>query len=383
MPEFLAPGVYVEEVSSGIKPIEGVSTDIVGFIGLTERGPIGVRCIKGFADYQRIYGGISGTKFLPDAIKGFFDNGGRRAFVSRSVTANDKVAAAILPDAAGCAVEAIGPGEWGRRLRMLVVETGERRLRLLIDYYDVDIPDAEFVNPLASADLLKGRRPSKPAHREDYSLALDPDAPANLDATINRRSNLIRTRGIADIPAITEEAAEKPDTKWITFGEGAAPSPSPEMPWTYLEGIGDISLIVAPDDVENTDVTGKLIASCEKLKDRVVLLSAPPNERPGDEPSHGQNSSYAAFFYPWIKVMNPLDGAEREKSVPPIGHIAGICARNDIIRSAHSTPANEEVLGATGLTVSIGEAVLERCERRGWSKARPLLRRQIPSRSLR
>jgi uncharacterized protein len=364
MPEFLAPGVYVEEVSSGIKPIEGVSTDIVGFIGLTERGPIGVRCIKGFADYQRIYGGISSTKFLADAIKGFFDNGGRRAFVSRSVNANDKVAAAKLPDAAGCAVEAIGPGEWGRRLRMLVVETGERRLRLLIDYYDVDIPDAEFVNPIASADLLNGRRPSKPAHREDYSLVLDPGEPANGDAIINRRSNLIRARGIADLPAITEEAAGKPDTKWITFREGAAPSPSPEMPWVYLEAIGDISLIVAPDDVENADVTGKLVASCEKLKDRVVLLSAPANDRPGDEPSHGQNSSYAAFYYPWIKVK-PLDGAEREKSVPPIGHIAGIFARNDITRGAHSTPANEEVLGATGLTVSIGEAVLERLSAKG------------------
>jgi phage tail sheath protein FI len=375
MPEYLAPGIYVEEVSSGVKSIEGVSTSTVGFLGLTERGPIGVRCITGFTDYQRIYGGFSGTKFLPDAVKGFFDNGGRRAFVSRRVAENDKVAVARLPDAAGFAVEAIGPGDWGRRLRMLVVETGEsageRRLRLLIDYYDVDIPDAEFVNPITSANLLNGRRPSKPAHREDYSLALDPGKPANVDAIINGRSNLIRITGAAtgDLHAITEEAAGKPDTKWITFQEGAAPSPLPEMPWTspwtYLEGIGDISLVVAPDDVENADVTGKLIASCEKLKNRVVLLSAPPIDRPGDEPSHGQNSSYAAFYYPWIKVMNPLDGAEREKSVPPIGHIAGIYARKDITGGAHSTPANEEVLGAIGLTVSISEAVQERLSAKG------------------
>jgi Bacteriophage tail sheath protein len=229
MPEFLAPGVYVEEVSSGIKPIEGVSTGIVGFIGLTERGPIGVRCITGFADYQRIYGGISGTKFLPDAIKGFFDNGGRRAFVSRSVTANDQVAAARLPDAAGCAVEAIGPGDWGRRLRMLVVETGERRLRLLIDYYDVDIPDAEFVNPIASAALLNGRRPSRPAHREDYSLVLDPGGPANVNAIINRRSSLIRTRVQRQRTFL--QSQKKPRQNLIQSGSrsGRAPLPAPRQ----------------------------------------------------------------------------------------------------------------------------------------------------------
>jgi len=57
MPEYLAPGVYVEEVSSGAKPIEGVSTSTAGFVGLAERGPESPQFITSWTEFQRIYGG--------------------------------------------------------------------------------------------------------------------------------------------------------------------------------------------------------------------------------------------------------------------------------------------------------------------------------------
>src|SRR5687767_13922251 len=96
MPEYLAPGVYVEE-RAGKKTIEGVSTSTAGFVGKTERGPTkGLPLlVTNFGEFQRAFGGFiprteedSGEKLgqhghLPLAVKQFFDNGGKRAFICR------------------------------------------------------------------------------------------------------------------------------------------------------------------------------------------------------------------------------------------------------------------------------------------------------------
>lgn len=78
MPEYLAPGVYVEEVEIGAKPIEGLSTRTAGFLGVTERGPTVPKLITSGLQYQRVYGGYLGTdKYLPYAVEGFFKNRAR------------------------------------------------------------------------------------------------------------------------------------------------------------------------------------------------------------------------------------------------------------------------------------------------------------------
>ena len=79
MPEYLHPGVYIEEIERGPKPIEGVPTSTAAFIGETERGPTKPRLVTSYKDYQRWFGGVFGdTKFMPYAVNGFFENGGKR-----------------------------------------------------------------------------------------------------------------------------------------------------------------------------------------------------------------------------------------------------------------------------------------------------------------
>jgi phage tail sheath protein FI len=96
MPEYLAPGVYIEEIPSGPPPIEAVGTSTAGFVGLTRRGPIEgpPTLVTSYADFVRAFGGafdfgstFDGWQDLPNAMRGFFDNGGRRAFVARVVPA--------------------------------------------------------------------------------------------------------------------------------------------------------------------------------------------------------------------------------------------------------------------------------------------------------
>src|SRR6476619_5215088 len=93
MPEYLYPGVYVEEIDTGSKPIEGVSTSTVGFLGITERGPMTPTFLTSFADYVRNYGSYVAGHFLPNAIEGFFLNGGKRCFVQRVANASAATAA--------------------------------------------------------------------------------------------------------------------------------------------------------------------------------------------------------------------------------------------------------------------------------------------------
>lgn len=99
MPEYLAPRVYVEEVDTGSKPIEGVSTSTAGVVGVTERGPTDVPIlVTSTGEFTRWFGGqLPASEFpkyrhLPHAVEGFFTNGGKRLFVVR--VADDSTATA-------------------------------------------------------------------------------------------------------------------------------------------------------------------------------------------------------------------------------------------------------------------------------------------------
>lgn len=95
MPEYLAPGVYVEEVSFRSKSIEGVSTSTAAFVGPTRKGPLSgtPEVITSFGDFERIYGGLTSLSFtagqesinfLAHAVNAFFANGGARLYVART-----------------------------------------------------------------------------------------------------------------------------------------------------------------------------------------------------------------------------------------------------------------------------------------------------------
>ena len=108
MPEYLSPGVYVEEIEIGAKPIEGVSTSTAGFLGYAERGPLNKPAlVTSFADFKRIFGSFlparkNGTnlnkiRWLAYAVSGFFENGGKRAYITRVALSNAATASGFLP----------------------------------------------------------------------------------------------------------------------------------------------------------------------------------------------------------------------------------------------------------------------------------------------
>src|SRR5437879_13481724 len=109
MPEYLSPGVYVEEIT-GAQPIEGVSTSTTGFVGVTQKGPLDGLApvlVTSYAEFERTFGGYftpgftgAGFDCLPHAVAGFFNNGGKRLYIKR-------VANPTTPPAASTAANAV------------------------------------------------------------------------------------------------------------------------------------------------------------------------------------------------------------------------------------------------------------------------------------
>ena len=145
--------------------------------------------------------------------------------------------------------------------------------------------------------------------------------------------------------------------------------------------IDEITMVVAPGLTGTTNYDA-LMAHCENpnLQDRVAILDPVETDAafdagsfaglqtPTTDPTPGlrpRNSSFAAFYFPWLQVFDPATALVQAKQtppgngllfVPPSGHLAGIYARNDATRGVHKAPANEVVIGATGLRYALTKA---------------------------
>ena len=147
MPEYLHPGVFVEEVSSGVRPIEGVGTSTAGFVGITSKGvPNQATFITSWAQFVRAFGYLIPNSFLPYAVSHFFNNGGKRCYVVRalnvitSVTASRDLADMETSGAPRntLRISANGAGSWGNGLLVTVDNatgntTGEFKLTIAQD----------------------------------------------------------------------------------------------------------------------------------------------------------------------------------------------------------------------------------------------------------
>ncbi|MFH1217133.1 MAG: phage tail sheath subtilisin-like domain-containing protein [Pseudomonadota bacterium] len=122
------PGVYVEEISSGVKPIEAAGTSTAAFFGVAERGPIGaVKKIFNFTEFQTIYGGFLNGYFLAHAVFQFFNNGGTQCYVGRVASGAD-TASVTVRDRGGSpqnsmTISARSAGGWGNHLMVVVDST--------------------------------------------------------------------------------------------------------------------------------------------------------------------------------------------------------------------------------------------------------------------
>ena len=127
------PGVYVEEIASGVHTITGVATSIAAFVDTFERGPVDYAVqLLSMSDFEKYMGGLDTTSEASYAIQQFFLNGGSECYAVRVVGSAAKAASIPVPDTAATTVftatagQMVGPrsldnmGSWGNSMRLLV-----------------------------------------------------------------------------------------------------------------------------------------------------------------------------------------------------------------------------------------------------------------------
>jgi hypothetical protein len=469
MPEYLAPGVFVEEVSFRSKSIEGVSTTTTSFVGPTRYGPLydPPDILTSLADFEAVYGDrqqldFSGTmvdNYMWHGVRAFFNEGGKRLYVKRiyhgagvddpNVDQEGRASGAIGP----LEVSARHPGAYGNFHIRLTLGLGQNVLALqgtapiVRGVSDRDVvlltqgaspPTQTLTSAESYLDETTGARtwrfdpagsPATPIELSALDpatdraqvvtvsisvalneagavphvwsgLPLDPShelggAPDSLtdvfhatrlsalgtpivvehgtDATgLEVLETLFAAKATLETALLNPEASADELSIDLILKDGS--DGDPLEPGDYegtvrpddmktglkaLEDIDDISIVAAPgssfgynqsdDKADAVHATiNALITHAQKMRYRIAVIDS------GNELTIAQvrkmraqhDTSWAAFYYPWVRILDPLTNQENE--MPPSGFVAGIYARNDVNRAVYKAPANEVVNLAIG-----------------------------------
>jgi uncharacterized protein len=369
MPTYLSPGVYVEEVEAGSRPIEGVGTSVAAFVGLAAKGPVNEpTLVSNWTQFAEHFGDFVDSSYLAHAVYGWFLNGGGNCFVVR-----------IEPNGSGGRsqpkqIEAPKQAALGGYTVMSIAKgaTASKDIRLSVEPAGGESPPEDEFKLVVHVDGKSS---------ETYDNVTTKAQENNVATKVNAASKLINL----------EETSQGSSLTPIAKGQVqlTAPEPEPVPPSTDnlgagdyvgdaarrtgfggLEAIDEVTMVSVPDlaaaleqeaiDLETFKaVQLGMIAHCEMMGDRVAILDTPPNLSPQEvhqwrTKDAGYDSRFATMYWPWLKVFDPVSGTN--KHVPPSGHMAGIWARSDDTRGVHKAPANEVVRGAISLQTQITKA---------------------------
>ena len=278
------PGVYIEEIPSGVHTLTGVSTSITAFIGYTARGAVNSPThIFSFADFERAFGGLDGASPLSYGVKQFFQNGGNEAYVVR-VAQGAAAATVTLRNAAGPVLDiaAASAGTWGNSLQVDVD-------------YDTSNPSSLF--NLRATEFIDRNGKMVPGRVEVFrNLSLSSfDANYAVD-TVNAQSQLVmltRTAGLvfagngtstSDVLALPDVTAMPPGYRlgYSINGEGpfeiVVAAPTPPAGATLAQALtavwGDI--VAAITAKSPPGVTGVIVGGNRIAFTAVTDLAHPP-----------------------------------------------------------------------------------------------------------
>ncbi|MFI9627598.1 phage tail sheath family protein [Streptomyces sp. NPDC052042] len=369
MPSYLSPGVYVEEIESGSRPIEGVGTSVAALVGFAQKGPFDEpTLITNWSQFTATFGDVVDGTYLASAVHGFFANGGGVCYVVR-VGDGTEPSTKDAGNAVGAVAGQSPPGA-ETRLGPYAVKPRPGAAGEIT----VEVADAEGDDPPSDVFQLIVKRDGQVA--ETYPGVTTKRSKENVATRVNATSELIEIResGHGAAPA-------RPEPQTVVLAP-AAPAPTGTgalSPGVYvgdpdrrtglggLEAVEEVTTVAVPDlmsayergllDLESViAVQQGIITHCQLMGDRVAILDPPPGLTPQQirvwrTDRANFDSKYATLYYPWIRVADAPSG--RARLVPPSGHVAGVWARNDASRGVHKAPANEVVRGAIALQTQL------------------------------
>jgi hypothetical protein len=360
------PGVYIEEIPSGVRTIVGVATSITAFIGRAQRGPVDEAVtINSFGDFERIFGGLWSLSTMSYAVRDFYLNGGSRAIIVRVQNGGSR---ATIDVPVGLTLQAKSVGTWGEKLRVRV------------EYHPTD---ANLYN-LTIRDSGTG------AEDRFLNISIEATSPRALDKVLKQYSQLVEVDGTPPAtrpnahPGVTSGdpfADNAPAGSYASAGSdgdnGSAPG-STQYRGNRVNKTGMYALLntdlfnmlcippftrEAGGDVDTTTLTEALSLCVERRA--MLIVDAPMTWNTvaaagtgmQTPPVSGSDARNAAIFFPRLRQADPVQAGLIADFVP-CGAVAGVFARTDTQRGVWKAPAglDASLNGVPELSVPLTDA---------------------------
>ena len=409
--DYFAPGIYVEEVDRGSRPIEGVSTAVAGFMGFTEDIRGGAELFKpmlvtSWTQYLKYFAKPNSSGFtdfnayLPFAVHGYFMNGGGRCYISSIGTQLPKK----LPEQSQTVLKELPAGleipKRGNRpclnlslrpekaadgpVQVVVSNSVPRALPPASDQDGVEEATLEQA-PRNSGEFFRVQIKQQNEVLEQYDhLTMEAEAQTQAATYVVealKSSNYVTIQDLAQpgqplarrplngeydlyppIPTYSEaqfahevegDADERTGVRGIFEIDDITMLAFPDLMRAYEAKLLDLEQVHGIMETMVSRTEGTLDGNIPGANNQMVLLDPPPDRVKPQEivewlDEFGRRSMYAALYYPWIKVPNPRN-AGRPILVPPCGHMMGVWGRTDETSGVHKAPANEVPRGVIGL----------------------------------
>jgi phage tail sheath protein FI len=355
MPNYSSPGIYVEEASSGVKPIAGVGTSVGAFIGIAEKGVIGKAVlVTNWSQYVSEFGGFLPNAYLAYAVYNFFAEGGTICYVVRAASNDALPASAVVKDnKADKAVDLIkisarSEGDWGNRISYEIDKSTNKQdlgFKLTIMYTEASSFSDEYVGEEVTGQIVE---------------VFDNLLLTNLEKKINDVSSFVNVKVL--VPLTSPDNMEKYPLLNAKKPEALKDGKNGISSIEYLDStnqtigihafdtVDEINIVAAPDIADLPGSRGIILEMLKycSLRGDCFFVADPPHglsvssvkdfkEGAGDYTGNSFNSSYGALYYPWVFVNDPLTG--KKKLIPPSGSIVGTYAYVDSTRGVHKAPA--------------------------------------------
>jgi uncharacterized protein len=398
------PGVYVQEIPSGVHTITGVATSITAFVGRAPRGPTDTPVtVNSYGDFERTFGGLWASSRLGFAVRDFFANGGGQAIIVRVYNpdaANNAKPAQAKIKVGALTFAAATKGAWGSALRATVDTDVSASVAAAYGLTPADLFNLTVREVDARGETLS---------RERHINLTVKDSPRRLDKVLAAQSRLLVWDG--DWPATAPKFTAKDDdisTAAATLAAAQAASPQVAADITAaqkaltdaqaaatgnnglaltqanftpnggqgaklglyaLENADSFNLLCIPPYTATDDVDVSLVSAaaayCEARR-AFLLVDAPSgwvdkaSAKAGFTASPdqvGARSANAAIFFPRLRQANPLRDNQLE-AFSSCGAVAGVIARTDADRGVWKAPAGIQATlnGVPDLTVGLTDA---------------------------
>ena len=363
------PGVYIEEVPSGVRTITGVATSITAFLGRARRGPVNEPVvINNFGDFERTFGGLATADPMSYAVRDFYLNGGSQAIIVRLFSGPDDGVAALSLGA--LTLVASSPGDWGNKLRAEV---------------DTDGITADVASQygLAVTDLFnlsvfeRGTGPGGTNRLLERLVNLSvTDNSRRVDRILASQSQYVRMQpplpGAVPPAGSAADAAGGDDSVALTPADYTG-SVLDKTGINALEKADLFNLLCIPPDTRGGDTHLDVYKAAMQFcaDHRAMLIVDSPaawsankaqaaNKAATDFSTLGLNgtaSRNAALYFPRVVESDPLREGQADTFVP-CGIIAGVMARTDTQRGVWKAPAglDASVNGPQALEVNLTDA---------------------------